>query len=76
MTKVVLPELGTGIEKATVSFWYFKIGDAVKEKEDLVELCTDKATFNLPSPSAGTLRKILIEEGSVAKVGDILGEIE
>jgi len=76
MTKVILPELGTGIEKATVSYWFFQKGDKVKEKEDLVELCTDKATFNLPAPCSGTLSEVFIFEGSPAKVGDVLGTIE
>jgi len=76
MTKVHLPELGEGIEKATVSYWYFQPGEKVNEKDDLVELATDKATFNLPSPCSGTLREVLINEGDVAKVGDILGVIE
>ena len=76
MTKVILPELGSGIEKATVSYWYFQKGANVKEKADLVELCTDKATFNLPSPCAGTLTEVLINEGDVVKVGEVLAIIE
>lgn len=75
MIKVVLPELGEGITKATVSYWYFKVGEKVTEKQDLVELTTDKATFNLPSPTTGTLSEILLEEGKDAKVGDVLGVI-
>jgi len=55
MIKVVLPELGEGISKATVSYWFFKIGERVREKEDLVELTTDKTTFNLPSPCTGVV---------------------
>jgi len=76
MTKVVLPELGEGITKATVSYWYFKEGDAVNEKDDLVELATDKATFNLPSPSAGTLSQIAFREGDEVNVGEMLAVIE
>lgn len=76
MTKVNLPELGEGIEKATVSYWYFKEGDQVKEKEDLVELTTDKATFNMPSPCSGTLRRIIAQEGDSVGVGGALAEIE
>lgn len=76
MTKVILPELGEGIEKATVSYWYFKQGDKVNEKEDLVELATDKATFNLPSPCAGILAKINVNEGDSVKIGDVLAEIK
>lgn len=76
MTKVILPELGEGIEKATVSYWYFKQGDKVNEKDDLVELTTDKATFNLPSPCSGTLSEILFNEGQAVNIGDILAVIE
>ena len=76
MTKVILPELGEGIEKATVSYWYFKVGDKVHEKDDLVELATDKATFNLPSPCSGILSEILFEEGSTVNIGEVLAAIE
>jgi len=76
MTKVFLPELGEGIEKATVSFWYFKAGEKVNEKDDLVELTTDKATFNLPSPCSGTLGEIFFAEGATVNVGDVLAVIE
>ena len=76
MTKVVLPELGEGIDKATVSYWYFKAGDKVNEKDDLVELTTDKATFNLPSPSPGTLFEVFFHEGDNVNVGETLAIIE
>jgi len=76
MTKVALPELGEGIEKATVSFWYFQEGEKVNEKDDLVELTTDKATFNLPSPCTGTLQEIVFHEGDTVNVGETLAIIE
>jgi pyruvate dehydrogenase E2 component (dihydrolipoamide acetyltransferase) len=76
MKQVVLPELGEGIEGANITFWYFKVGDSVKEGEDLVELATDKATFNLPSPCSGTLKQILLNEGEAVKVGEVLAVIE
>lgn len=76
MTKVILPELGEGIEKATVSYWYFQAGEKVNEKDDLVELATDKATFNLPSPASGTLKEVFFHEGDAVKVGEVLGTIE
>lgn len=75
MTKVALPELGEGIDKATVSYWYFKEGDKVNEKDDLVELTTDKATFNLPSPCSGILSEILSHEGDTVNVGEVLAII-
>ena len=76
MMKVVLPELGEGITKATVSYWYFKDGDKIKEKDDLVELTTDKATFNLPSPCSGVLSEIYFHEGDTVNVGEAVAAIE
>ena len=76
MTKIILPELGEGITKATVSYWYFKVGDKVKEKDDLVELATDKATFNMPCPATGTLSEIFFQEGDSVNIGEVLGVIE
>ena len=76
MTKIVLPELGEGIEKATVSYWFYKVGEKVTEKDDLVELATDKATFNLPSPCTGTLLEVFHQEGDSVNVGEVLGIIE
>lgn len=76
MTKVVLPELGEGIDKATVSYWYFRQGERVNEKDDLVELTTEKATFNLPSPCSGILSQVFFTEGDVVNVGEVLAVIE
>lgn len=76
MAKVVLPELSQGVDKATVSYWYFKEGEKVQEKDDLVELTTDKATFNLPSPCTGRISQIFFHEGDTVQVGAILAIIE
>lgn len=76
MTKVILPELGEGIGHATISYWYFKVGDKVNEKDDLVELTTDKATFNLPSPCSGILAEVISHEGDTANIGEVLAIIE
>ena len=76
MVEVRLPELGEKIEKATVSYWFFKAGDKVNEKDDLVELTTDKATFNLPSPASGILAEIIANEGESVNIGEILGTID
>ena len=76
MPLVKLPELGEEIEKAVVSSWYFKVGDKISVDDDLVELTTDKATFDVPAPTAGTLKKILAEEGREVKIGEALAIIE
>jgi len=72
---VTLPPLAEGVDKANVTYWHRSVGDAVKEGEDLVELVTDKATFNMPCPGSGTLKEIRAEEGSEVKVGDIIAVI-
>jgi len=76
MAKVVLPELGDNIKKATVSYWFFQPGEKVEEKADLVELATDKATFNLPCPCNGVLSEVFFHEGDSVNVGETLGVIE
>lgn len=76
MTDVRLPPLAEGVNKANVTYWHHKVGDKLKEGEDLVELVTDKATFNLPAPISGVLKEILVEEGSEVKVGQVLATIE
>ena len=75
MIKVVLPELGEKIEKATISYWYAQEGNKINEKDDLVELTTDKSTFNLPSPANGILTQIIFHEGDTVNVGEVLGII-
>ncbi|MFA5362036.1 MAG: biotin/lipoyl-containing protein [Candidatus Omnitrophota bacterium] len=76
MAQVILPELGEQVKKATVTFWFFKVGDTVKENDDLVEMTTDKAAFNVPSPYSGILKEILVNEGDVVQVGTALAVIE
>jgi len=76
MKKVILPELGEGIEEATISFWHFSKGDRINKGDDLVELTTDKAMFNVPSPESGVIKKIIYMEGDTVKVGDVLAELE
>lgn len=76
MMELVLPELGEGIEKATIACWLHKEGDVVSEGEDVVELVTDKASFNVVSEIAGTMTKVFYQEGDEAKVGEPLAIIE
>jgi len=76
MVKVILPQLGEGIDKATITYWYFQKGDFIKKGEDLLEISTDKAVFNLPSPATGILIEILHQEGDTVGVGESLAVIE
>ncbi len=76
MTDVKLPSLAEGVDKATVTYCYKGVGDVVKEGEDLIELVTDKATFNLPSPVTGVIKQLFVCEGDEARVGSIIAKIE
>lgn len=76
MADVVLPNLGEGIEKATVSYWYFDEGQEVKEGDELIEMATDKAVFNVPSTASGILKKKMVQDGQEVKVGGVLAIIE
>lgn len=70
MADVILPKLADGVDKAVVSFWHYSIGEDVSEGDDLVEMLTDKATFNVPVPVNGKLTSILAEEDQTVNVGD------
>lgn len=75
MPQVILPELGEGIETAMVAFWHCKVGDRVKRDDDLVEVVTDKATFNVSADSDGIVKEILVPEGEEARIGQALAVI-
>jgi len=70
-----IPAVGESITEVVIGAWRKKVGDAVEKDEDLVELETDKATFDLPAPEAGVLTQILKKAGETAAVGDIIGSI-
>ena len=76
MTNIILPELGEGVTKATVACWHVKPGEAVEAGQDVVEVVTDKASFNVEAPAAGRLKTVLVAEGGDGKVGSALGIIE
>ncbi len=76
MVYVLVPDLGDGIDKVEVALWHVKVGEFVQQDDDLVEVVTDKASFNIASPADGVLRKILVPAGQEAIIGEALGEIE
>ena len=75
--EVKLPPLGKDApEKATLSFFFIQEGSAVKEGEDFCEMFTDKATFTVPCPLNGRVKRILVQENQSVKVGDPLAIVE
>ena len=76
MTEVVLPELGEGVSEAIIACYHHKVGDFIEKDDDVVEVVTDKATFNVPATSAGVLKKVYYQEGDKVPVGDKLFALE
>ncbi len=74
-TKVLVPLLGEGVEEVTVTKWLKQEGDSISELEPLLEVNTDKVDTEIPAPSSGVVLKIQMEEGTVAKVGEVLAVI-
>ena len=67
-----LPDIGEGIHEGEIVKWFVKPGDQVKEDDILAEVQNDKAVVEIPSPVDGKVEEILVEEGTVAVVGDAL----
>ena len=76
MTQIILPELGEGIKQARVVRWNFQAGQKVTPDDDVVELVTDKAVFNVPAPVHGTITRIHYQEGQEAPVGAVLADLK
>lgn len=75
-TDIVVPTLGESVSEASVMKWFKQAGDAVAVDEPLVELETDKVTVEVPSPVAGSISKIVANEGSDVEVGALLAVVE
>jgi 2-oxoglutarate dehydrogenase E2 component (dihydrolipoamide succinyltransferase) len=73
---IVLPAMGEGVIEATINKWLVTEGSKVKEDDPLVEVATDKVDSEVPAPATGTLVSIIVKEGSIARIGDLLGVIE
>ncbi len=67
-----LPDLGEGLTEGEIARWLVAEGQEIAEDDPLVEIQTDKTTVEIPSPAAGTVTSILVEEGKVVPVGTLL----
>jgi pyruvate dehydrogenase E2 component (dihydrolipoamide acetyltransferase) len=67
-----LPDLGEGLTEGEIARWLVSEGQDVAEDDPLVEVQTDKTTVEIPSPAAGTVARILVQEGQVVPVGTVL----
>jgi pyruvate/2-oxoglutarate dehydrogenase complex dihydrolipoamide acyltransferase (E2) component len=67
-----LPDLGEGLTEGEIARWLVSEGQEIAEDDPLVEIQTDKTTVEIPSPAAGTVSSILVDEGKIVPVGTVL----
>jgi len=71
--EVKIPAVGESIAEVVIGNWRKSVGEPVRQDEEIVELETDKATFDLPAPASGVITKILKKSGETASVGEVIG---
>ncbi len=74
-TEVPMPQMGESITEGTLTKWLKKVGDTVARDEPIFEISTDKVDAEIPSPAAGTLSEIRVQEGQTVTVGSIVAVI-
>jgi 2-oxoglutarate dehydrogenase E2 component (dihydrolipoamide succinyltransferase) len=76
MTDVVMPQMGESIVEGTLTRWLKKAGERIERDEPLFEISTDKVDTEIPSPAAGTLSEILVEEGKTVGINTVVARID
>ncbi len=75
MIDVVMPQMGESIVEGTLTRWLKKPGEKVERDEPLFEISTDKVDTEIPSPAAGTLSEILVQEGTTVAINSVVARI-
>ena len=75
MADVTLPQLGETVTEGTITQWFKQVGDTVAADEPLFEVSTDKVDTEVPSPVAGTLTEIRVQEGETVDVGTVIAVV-
>ncbi|MCI2935063.1 2-oxo acid dehydrogenase subunit E2 [Staphylococcus haemolyticus] len=71
-----LPDIGEGIHEGEIVKWFVKAGDTIEEDDVLAEVQNDKSVVEIPSPVSGTVEEVVVDEGTVAVVGDVIVKID
>lgn len=71
-----LPDIGEGVAEGEIVKWNISEGDSIEPDQEMVEVMTDKVTVQIPSPVKGKIAEILVPEGKIARVGDIILKID
>jgi pyruvate dehydrogenase E2 component (dihydrolipoamide acetyltransferase) len=72
---IIMPKMGESVNEGTIIKWHKKVGDNVKQDEIIFEISTDKVDTEIPSPSEGVLKEILVKEGDTVEVGTVVAII-
>src|SRR5438067_501151 len=75
-TEIKLPILGENVDSGEVSKILVSVGDTVTEDQPVIELETEKATVEVPTSAAGTVKEIRVKEGETIKVGQVMLTVE
>src|SRR5262245_48214660 len=75
MADVTLPQLGETVTEGTITKWFKAVGDSVALDEPLFEVSTDKVDTEVPSPIAGTVLEIRVNEGDTVQVGSVIAVV-
>ena len=75
MIDVIMPQMGESIVEGTLTKWLKKPGERVERDEPLFEISTDKVDTEIPSPAAGVLQEVLVEEGKTVGINTVVGTI-
>ncbi|HEX5483743.1 MAG TPA: 2-oxoglutarate dehydrogenase, E2 component, dihydrolipoamide succinyltransferase [Terriglobia bacterium] len=73
---ITMPQMGESVAEGTITRWIKKVGDTVERDEPLFEISTDKVDAEIPSPAAGKLTRILVNENETVEVNTVVAEIE
>ncbi len=76
MANFELPEIGEGVNEGELIQWKVKVGDSIKADEAIMEVMTDKATVEVPSPFSGVVKELKFKEGDMVPVGAVAAVIE
>ncbi|MGF7182034.1 2-oxoglutarate dehydrogenase, E2 component, dihydrolipoamide succinyltransferase [Tunturiibacter psychrotolerans] len=74
-TEVLMPQMGESITEGTITKWLKKVGDTVQRDEPIFEISTDKVDAEIPSPVAGTLSEIKVQEGATVTINTVVAVI-
>jgi len=76
LVELRMPQMGVSVAEGTITAWRKRPGDWIERDETVVEISTDKVETEVPSPAAGRLREVLVEEGATVDVGTLLATLD